>query len=62
MHHHANAAIPAPAAKGGPAAPRNEWRALRLLLPYLWEFRTRVVIALVFLVGAKLPTSACRSS
>ncbi|HUM98925.1 MAG: metal ABC transporter permease [Halothiobacillus sp. 20-53-49] len=31
-----------------------DWRTLRLLLPYLWEFKWRVVIALSFLIGAKL--------
>jgi ATP-binding cassette subfamily B protein len=33
---------------------RNEWGAIRTLLPYLWEYKWRVVIALVFLVVAKL--------
>ncbi|CAN0111017.1 unnamed protein product, partial [Chrysoparadoxa australica] len=33
-----------------------EWRRLRLLVPYLWEFRGRVAIALAFLVAAKLAT------
>jgi ABC-type transport system involved in Fe-S cluster assembly fused permease/ATPase subunit len=32
----------------------SEWRAVRLLLPYLWEFKGRVVVALIFLVSAKL--------
>jgi ABC-type transport system involved in Fe-S cluster assembly fused permease/ATPase subunit len=32
----------------------SEWRALRLLVPYVWEYRGRVVLALVFLVVAKL--------
>ncbi len=31
-----------------------DWRTLRLLLPYLWEFKWRVIIALSFLIGAKL--------
>ncbi len=48
-------AIPAPAGAEKPAARRrNEWRVLRLLLPYLWEYRWRVVIAMAFLVVAKL--------
>ncbi len=34
----------------------REWRRLRLLVPYLWEFRGRVAIALAFLVAAKLAT------
>jgi ABC-type transport system involved in Fe-S cluster assembly fused permease/ATPase subunit len=32
----------------------NEWRALGTLLPYLLEYKWRVVIAMVFLVTAKL--------
>jgi ABC-type transport system involved in Fe-S cluster assembly fused permease/ATPase subunit len=32
----------------------TEWRAVAQLVPYLWEYRGRVAIALVFLVGAKL--------
>ena len=33
---------------------RSEWRTLGLLLPYLWEYRGRVLLALAFLVTAKL--------
>ena len=32
---------------------RNEWRAVRMVVPYLWEYRGRVVLALSFLVAAK---------
>jgi len=32
----------------------NEWRAVGVLLPYLWEYRGRVVIALVLLTAAKV--------
>jgi ABC-type transport system involved in Fe-S cluster assembly fused permease/ATPase subunit len=32
----------------------NEWKALGTLLPYLWEYKWRVVIALGFLVIAKI--------
>ena len=32
----------------------NEWKALASLLPYLWEYKGRVILALVLLVGAKL--------
>lgn len=35
-----------------PAGPAD-WRTLKLLLPYLWEFKWRVLIALSFLIGAK---------
>ncbi len=42
------------------AAParRSDWRVLGLLLPYLWEYRWRVAVALVFLVAAKLANVA----
>src|SRR5574339_513890 len=36
----------------------REWRAAASLLPYLWEYRWRVVIALVFLATAKLAVVA----
>jgi ATP-binding cassette subfamily B protein len=36
------------------AARRREWRVVPMLLPYLWEYRWRVVAALAFLVVAKL--------
>jgi ATP-binding cassette, subfamily B, heavy metal transporter len=34
--------------------PTTEWEALRALLPYLWDFRWRVLLAIAFLVTAKL--------
>jgi len=50
-HRHGGAAPPpAPAAAG---AKRNDWRALRTLLPYLAEFKWRVAIALACLFAAK---------
>ncbi|HVP08609.1 MAG TPA: ABC transporter transmembrane domain-containing protein, partial [Burkholderiales bacterium] len=36
----------------------SEWRSLRVLLPYLWEFRGRVILALSFLSAAKLANVA----
>ena len=33
---------------------RGDWRVVRMLVPYLWEYRWRVMFALVFLVSAKL--------
>jgi len=32
----------------------NEWRSVGVLLPYLWDFRWRVLLALTLLVAAKL--------
>jgi ATP-binding cassette subfamily B protein len=36
------------------APARSDWRVIRSLLPYLWDFRWRVALALTFLVTAKL--------
>jgi len=33
---------------------QGEWRVIGMLFPYLWEFRWRVIIALVFLTTAKV--------
>lgn len=33
---------------------RNDWKTIRTLLPYLWEFKWRVVLALTLLILAKL--------
>ncbi len=41
-----------------PAAARYEWQTIRTLLPYLWEFRARVVLAVALLVLAKFATVA----
>ena len=30
----------------------NDWKALGTLLPYLWDYKGRVAMALVFLVTA----------
>jgi ABC-type transport system involved in Fe-S cluster assembly fused permease/ATPase subunit len=56
MRRSATAALPVPPAAdtGAPRRRRNDWSVVRLLLPYLWEFKARVLIALVFLVAAKL--------
>ncbi|MEO8442517.1 MAG: ABC transporter ATP-binding protein/permease [Betaproteobacteria bacterium] len=37
-----------------PSARRPGWRTAALLVPYLWEFKGRVAVALAFLVAAKL--------
>src|SRR5215470_15826161 len=50
MAHDHRAALSPAAATSRP----SEWRAAGMLVPYLWEFRIRVAVALVFLVGAKL--------
>src|SRR3954462_11975765 len=35
-------------------ARRDAWRTMATLLPYLWEFKARVILALSFLTAAKL--------
>ena len=50
MHTHGAVEIVMPDAK--PA--RNEWRVVPTLLPFLWEYKWRVALALTFLVAAKL--------
>ena len=50
-------APPAPSAAAASAAPpavRGDLSVMRKLVPYLWEFRGRVALALAFLVTAKL--------
>jgi ATP-binding cassette subfamily B protein len=37
-----------------PSANRNDWQTIRSLLPYLWEFKGRVITALTLLIMAKL--------
>ena len=39
---------PSPAARG------SDWDTLRRLFPYLWQYKWRVLAALVFMVGAKV--------
>lgn len=39
---------------GTPPARQNDWKAIKSLLPYLWEFRGRVILALIFLALAKV--------
>ncbi|KIO50215.1 ABC transporter ATP-binding protein/permease [Nitrosospira sp. NpAV] len=41
-----------------PSANRNDWQTIRSLLPYLWEFKGRVVVALILLLMAKLANVA----
>ena len=35
-------------------SPRNDWATLRTLLPYLWAYKWRMLLALAFLISAKL--------
>ena len=51
------AALSPPAAAPAPRAgkaPKSDWRTLGKLLPYVWQWRWRVLVALACLVAAKL--------
>ncbi|BBL26175.1 MULTISPECIES: ABCB family ABC transporter ATP-binding protein/permease [Comamonas] len=52
MRHHA--APPDPISTTTPQASGRDAATLRRLLPYLWEYKWRVIAALLFMVGAKL--------
>jgi ABC-type transport system involved in Fe-S cluster assembly fused permease/ATPase subunit len=55
--HSSQATIPLPGnvpPAGAPAARRSDWATLARLLPYLWQYKWRVVLALGFMVGAKV--------
>jgi ATP-binding cassette subfamily B protein len=55
LAHDTQRLYPAAARSGSkPASGRGEWRVIGMLFPYLWEFRWRVIIALVFLATAKV--------
>jgi ATP-binding cassette, subfamily B, heavy metal transporter len=47
-------AAPLDVATSKTPAPRSDWSTLKKLLPYVWEWRGRVAVALMFLVAAKL--------
>ena len=45
--------MPLPADRNVPRTQRGDWQTIRALLPYLWEYRLRVTLAVLCLVGAK---------
>jgi ATP-binding cassette, subfamily B, heavy metal transporter len=49
-----SSSLPLPAETGVPRTLRGDWRAVVTLLPYLWEYKVRVIAALTCLVAAKL--------
>jgi len=58
MRHHGHSSSASPASSTAPAdaavQERSDGRTLQRLLPYLWTYKWRVIIALGFMVGAKL--------
>jgi ATP-binding cassette subfamily B protein len=54
-HHGESAPSPTPATSADPSAPpRSDWGTLARLLPYLWQYKWRVALAIVFMVAAKV--------
>ncbi|OGA23693.1 MAG: metal ABC transporter permease [Betaproteobacteria bacterium RIFCSPLOWO2_02_FULL_67_26] len=51
LHH---PALPTPLTQGAATPRRREWRVVPMVLPYLLEYRWRVIVALACLVAAKL--------
>jgi ATP-binding cassette subfamily B protein len=49
MRHHGESSPPVPAGQRS-----GDWQTLSRLLPYLWQYKWRVIIALALMVGAKL--------
>ena len=47
-------AIPLPVEKGVPRTTHGDWHAIAALFPYLWEYKWRVIAALLCLVAAKV--------
>ena len=54
MRRHEASALPLPAPIAAARSRSRDWATVRTLLPYLWEYRVRVVLALMCLVAAKL--------
>ena len=52
MRHRSTLPLPAPVT--GPRSRTRDWETIRTLLPYLWEYKGRVLLAITCLVAAKL--------
>ena len=51
-HGHSISAPPVGSAVSG-TPPKSDWTTLKRLFPYLWTYKWRVIVALIFVVGAK---------
>jgi ABC-type transport system involved in Fe-S cluster assembly fused permease/ATPase subunit len=49
-----SSAVPLPVEKGVPRTTHGDWHAIAALVPYLWEYKWRVIAALLCLVAAKV--------
>ena len=46
--------LPLPVEKGVPRTQKGDWHAIATLIPYLWEYKGRVLAALACLIAAKV--------
>src|SRR6266480_2316747 len=49
-----SSSLPLPADSGVPRTARGDWHAIATLIPYLWEYKGRVLAALTCLIAAKV--------
>src|SRR5206468_4273645 len=49
-----SSSLPLPADAGVPRTARGDWHAIATLIPYLWEYKGRVLAALACLIAAKV--------
>ncbi len=54
MRHLSSTTLPAPVESHVPRTERGDWSTIRTLLPYLWEYKVRVLAAIACLVLAKV--------
>jgi ABC-type transport system involved in Fe-S cluster assembly fused permease/ATPase subunit len=54
MRRHNSSTLPLPAAASASHSRSRDWATIRTLLPYLWEYRGRVTLAMACLIAAKL--------
>ena len=49
-----SSSLPLPADQGVPRTQKGDWQAVATLIPYLWEYKGRVLAALACLIAAKV--------
>src|SRR5438067_9515104 len=54
MRRTSSSSLPLPPDKGVPRTQQGDWHAIATLIPYLWEYKGRVLAALTCLIAAKV--------
>lgn len=54
MHARTSSALPEPSGSSRSGSQRSRWAVVSALWPYLWEYRLRVVLALLMMIAAKV--------